>query len=266
MGWVLTDDAEDFVARAGHLLEADPLRHTVSLTVLRQHREGVFTSTWAYYESGDSVSGVASLTVGYPLLLAIVPDHTVGELVEALQGRTIDAVNGQVELARSFATLWSADSHERQGQRLFRLADLRWPELAGEHRLATQDDRELVLEWWIAFGVEAEATTANPASSVDDRLGYGGIVLWLVDGKPVSMAGVSRVSAGMARIGPVYTPPGQRSHGYAAMATAVATDLADQRGATTVCLFTDLANETTNRLYPRLGYEPVEDRLIIAFS
>ncbi len=31
-------------------------------------------------------------------------------------------------------------------------------------------------------------------------------------------------------------------------------------------LFTDLANPVSNRLYERLGYQPVADRLILAFK
>ena len=33
-----------------------------------------------------------------------------------------------------------------------------------------------------------------------------------------------------------------------------------------VVLFTDLANPTINALYVRLGYRPVADRLMLAFS
>jgi hypothetical protein len=33
-----------------------------------------------------------------------------------------------------------------------------------------------------------------------------------------------------------------------------------------VVLFTDLANPTSNALYPRLGYQPVTDTLVLAFN
>jgi len=54
----------------------------------------------------------------------------------------------------------------------------------------------------------------------------------------------------MSRIGPVYTPPEHRGHGYAAAVTAAAARGALERGARQVLLYTDLANPTTNRLYP----------------
>jgi hypothetical protein len=37
-------------------------------------------------------------------------------------------------------------------------------------------------------------------------------------------------------------------------------------GATAVVLFTDLANPTSNSLYQRLGYRPVEDRVSVEFK
>lgn len=37
-------------------------------------------------------------------------------------------------------------------------------------------------------------------------------------------------------------------------------------GVSQVLLFTDLANPTSNALYQRLGYQPVADRLVLAFS
>jgi predicted GNAT family acetyltransferase len=37
-------------------------------------------------------------------------------------------------------------------------------------------------------------------------------------------------------------------------------------GATAVVLFTNLANPTSNSIYQRLGYRPVEDRLVVGFK
>lgn len=68
---------------------------------------------------------------------------------------------------------------------------------------------------------------------------------------------------GAARVGPVYTPPGARGHGYGAGSTYAATLGARAAGAAEVILFTDLANATSNRLYPRLGYVPVGERSMV---
>ena len=93
----------------------------------------------------------------------------------------------------------------------------------------------------------------------------GGELLWEVDGEPVAQAAARAVVAGMSRIGPVYTPPEHRGHGYAAAVTAAAARWALERGARQVLLYTDLANPTTNRLYPRLGFRPRYDALELRF-
>ena len=79
------------------------------------------------------------------------------------------------------------------------------------------------------------------------------------------MAGLTRLSAGQVRVGPVYTPPGLRGNGYAGAVTCEVSQAARDAGAGQVLLFTDLANPTSNALYQRLGYEPVEDRAVWSF-
>ena len=52
---------------------------------------------------------------------------------------------------------------------------------------------------------------------------------------------------------------------FAAFAEEVG-ELATGEGAGSVVLFTDLANPASNALYARLGYRPVEDRVVLLFS
>ena len=51
--------------------------------------------------------------------------------------------------------------------------------------------------------------------------------------------------------------------GYAGAATCAASEAVRAAGAERVLLFTDLANPTSNSLYQRLGYYPVEDSLVV---
>ena len=100
---------------------------------------------------------------------------------------------------------------------------------------------------------------------VDDRLSYRGLTLWEAGGQPVSLAGLTRPAAGQVRVGPVYTPPGQRGQGYGGAVTWAVTRAALDAGVTGVLLFTDLANPTSNALYQRLGYRAVSDRTMYSF-
>jgi predicted GNAT family acetyltransferase len=47
--------------------------------------------------------------------------------------------------------------------------------------------------------------------------------------------------------------------------TAAVSQAALDAGAAEVVLYTDLANPTSNSLYQRLGYRPVEDRVVLRF-
>ncbi len=82
----------------------------------------------------------------------------------------------------------------------------------------------------------------------------------------MSMAGLTEVVAGVGRIAPVYTPREYRKHGYGGAATVAATKLVIERGAKAVTLFTDLANPVSNALYIKLGYQAVEDKVILAIE
>jgi predicted GNAT family acetyltransferase len=48
--------------------------------------------------------------------------------------------------------------------------------------------------------------------------------------------------------------------------TAAVSQAALDAGATHVVLYTDLANPTSNALYERLGYRPVQDRVVLSFA
>ncbi|MEU5475584.1 GNAT family N-acetyltransferase [Streptomyces lydicus] len=102
--------------------------------------------------------------------------------------------------------------------------------------------------------------------ALDDRIADGRCLLWEAGGRPVSMAGITRTLVGTARVAPVYTPPELRGRGYAGAVTAAVSQAAKDSGAQEVLLFTDLANPTSNALYRRLGYRPVEDYLVLTFE
>lgn len=104
---------------------------------------------------------------------------------------------------------------------------------------------------------------------VGDRIAYGGRTLWEVDGRPVSMAGVTRTVERTARVAPVHTPADERGHGCAAGITAEVSRRARPRGAHELFLltdFTDFSGPTGDARCRRLGYRPVEDHLVLSFG
>lgn len=110
----------------------------------------------------------------------------------------------------------------------------------------------------LPLGLIAAIDAASPTDRWLARVDGG---LWLreVDGTPVAMAGAGGPTPNGIRIGAVYTPPDRRRRGYAA---ALVADVAARQlaaGRRFCFLFADVANPTSNRLYLRLGFRPVED-------
>jgi predicted GNAT family acetyltransferase len=143
------------------------------------------------------------------------------------------------------------------------LTEVRQPPhpVQGELRRASEEHRELLVAWERAFVADAgviPSAAAEAERTVERRLAAGSAHLWH-DGQPVSMLALSPQIAGTVRIGPVYTPPEHRRHGYASAAVAAASQGSLARGASRCMLFTDVANATSNRIYAAVGFRRVAD-------
>jgi predicted GNAT family acetyltransferase len=265
MTWHRTHDVEQYLAAAGDLLFADPGLHTVALTVCENARARADGTVFAWWqEPTGEVTGAVSHTPPYPVVLAAVPEHAIRPLVDELSPA---AVNGTAALALQVAAVAAQAQGTtavlRHAERLFRLDTLVPPEVPGSARTAVEADVALLTDWYEAFVAETGVVADDVAESVRDKVSYGGFVLWEADDRPVATSGHSRVAFGNGRIGPVYTPPEHRGHGYGGAVTAAASQQVLDRGAWEVVLFTDLTNPTSNALYPRLGYRPIGDFAIL---
>lgn len=260
----ITTDPRRIAVLVQARLAADPVRATVLGTISLQLHEqrswcaatptgalavrsdpaypACVDGTWTPAELENLTAELARL----PLLRGITgPAPVVTELVKRLRRRT----------ARQVAL------------RLFRLNELQVVfDVAGHPRRAERVDRHLVASWFTAFAAEVGGPVAPVDQAVDAALATGGCWLWhSTDDTTVSLAVRRPVVASSARIGPVYTPPEHRGGGYGSAVTAAATADVLGDGAIPV-LFTDLANPTSNAIYQRLGYQPIEDRLQIEFQ
>ena len=281
MPWFLSDSLPEYSAKVHGLLSERPAEHTILLGAMETLRAagpaafGASTPLFGWWLGPDAKVSAAFLhTPPYSVALTSVPGPDAARaLAQALaaRGRAVDGVNAGPEGAEAFARAWhevTGDAIECQMRnRLFRLGELRWPDPrpAGQARVADRTDRHLLIAWSEAFHREANSGSEDMVAMVDDRLSFQGLTLWEDAGQPVSMAGLTRLAAGQVRVGPVYTPPRLRGKGYAGAVTATVSQAARDAGGSQVLLFTDLANPTSNALYQRLGYQPVEDRAIWSF-
>lgn len=270
--------AAEFRERAGPLLAEDELRHTVPLGVLStlERDAGRYAEQhlWLVEDAG-SIVACAMMTPPFRLLVAGRDGAALDELVAAVRRDRLDVpgVNGPVPEADEFAARWASatgtGTRLARSMRMYATAAVTpTPPAEGAMRAAGDDDRELLAEWAHAFANETglHEGPAEIARSIDARIGADpGIVLWEVGGTAVTVAGASVSSPGIARVGPVYTPPEHRRRGYATSLVAAWTEELLSRDIRRCALFTDLANPASNSIYQAVGYRPVADAAEIDF-
>jgi GNAT superfamily N-acetyltransferase len=259
---------------AGEFLTAREAEHNLIFGILsnieadpNQYEGPPYLATIVH---GDRVVGAAIRTPPWRIVLSEM-DHpgAVHRLVEDLAGEALPGAVGPSEAATHFAEAWvearrpgrpRLNRHERG----FQLTRVIAPKpTTGEMVIARPVHSELVADWLEAF--HEEATLTNP------RQDYGAMAdrwirrqgrtvhLWVDGGRPVSLTGAGGLTPNGIRVGPVYTPPEDRGHGYASNLVAQVSQTLLDSGRTYVFLFTDLANPTSNKIYQAIGYEPVND-------
>jgi FR47-like protein len=283
-------DPGEFLAVAGDYLTADPVVSTVVTTVahrlLALQAEEIAPpcrNWWLVVRNATAVVGAGMRTAPFAPFLLPMPDEAAVALARALheRGEEVLGLNGAlpaVELcAAELTRLGGGRVQVSQHTRLHELGELVWPApVPGGLQAATENDVELVMEWFGAFMGDADEQAGRPrgasAHEAPDRaemlrrLRTGRLWFWITEaGERVHLTGASPPSFGVARVGPVYTPLAQRGRGWASNAVAEISRRIQAEGSR-VCLFTDQANPTSNKIYAALGYRPVADmaNLVIA--
>jgi hypothetical protein len=185
---------------------------------------------------------------------------------DAIQARlALPGMQGPIEPARLFAERWERLTGQRArldaDERIYRLTQVRRVRpVPGAMRRIEENDRPLLRKWLRTFWIEAMGLPDHPYVDEDItnhlRFESSGMYLWQ-DGAAVSLAGYGGPTPHGVRVGPVYTPPEARGHGYASALVATLSQRLLDEGRQFVFLFTDLANPTSNHIYQEIGYEPV---------
>jgi GNAT superfamily N-acetyltransferase len=283
------DDPARFLAIAGERLHADPVVGTVVATIAARdvstRAAGIAPPSDRPYwylvcrDDDGAVTGLAMRTarsLPHPPFMLPMPDDAALALARTLhaRGESVGGINGAlpaVQLCASeVAHLAGGTVSVAQHTRLFKLGTLVEPRpVPGRLEAATQDDLDVVVAWFGAFMADADEQAgrrrgaspheAPPAAELSRRIDAGEIWFWAdAAGRRVHLSVASAPSFGVARIGPVYTPPEERGRGWASAAVAAVSRRLRAAGVE-VCLFTDQANPTSNGIYQALGYEPVVD-------
>ena len=236
----------------------------------------------AQVEEGGAIQFVALQTdPEHNLILSLAQSAEAVTLLAndlAASGVVLRGAQGMTDEIRVFTEIWArlkgCSSHINTPMRSFKLEQvIPVTGVPGHLRRAEAKDRDLLVEWEYAFMREAfpndRHDIAEAAQGIDDFLAaeaaVRGIYVW-DDNGAVSYAAYKGPTPHGIRIGPVYTPPDQRGHGYASACVAGMSQVLLDSGYQFCFLFTDLRNPTSNHIYQVIGYEAVGDFTEYRFS
>ena len=276
-------DPRQFLERAGELLE-DEARNNLIVGIARamnSDRRRYKDVGFFVVENDGLPAAAAMITPPFHLLVSEVSDE------DALRGLaqvvcddrgSIPGVTGDRRTAEAFSSVWTeltgTPAHLEMEQGVFsveRVQEL--PAVPGLPRRATMEDAALIVGWMREFAVEA----LPGGGEASDRLAQitrrrlegaadAGFWLWEVDRTPVAMSGHSGPTNSGIRINGVYTPPNLRRNGYATALVARQSQWLLDNGYQFCCLYTDLANPTSNAIYRRIGYHQVAESAMYRFN
>lgn len=271
-------NSSDFLAQTRHALETDEAANNLMLGIALRLAAGNAPPTWStpYLATvADDAGHLALAAVMTPPAKLVlygegdVWQPTIEPLAQHLldNGWYVPGVLGPSEVAHAFAETWQALTRHpyRVGmrQRVHALRQVIYRgDAAGHLRAATSGDLDLLAAWFAAFHEEALHEAPDAASARDNaerRIAAEDMAVWENDGQVVSMTARSRPTHHGIAVNAVYTPPEQRGRGYATAAVATLSQQLLDEGYDFCCLFTDLSNPTSNRIYQRIGYRPVCD-------
>ncbi|MFI1159116.1 GNAT family N-acetyltransferase [Streptomyces sioyaensis] len=283
--WHLTQDVDDFLARAGDFLRSRPALHNTPLTdieklrIRRAAERDAEATVFGRLEPGGEVRAIFYLTPRGRLGLTPLPAEQTDTLAAHLAGlgHFPSNVIADDDTASAFAESWQRHTGAAPvpfwRTHLYRLGTLTPPQPRpeGQGRITGGEDREQVVCWCREFcvdvGEQSSLDLIDAGSWGDSRFGDRHFTFWETpDGAPVSMAAATSIVGGMVRVDPVYTPAHLRGRGYAGAVTVEVSRAALAAGATDIVLFTNPANPTSNALYQRIGYIHVADFAGYKFS
>jgi predicted GNAT family acetyltransferase len=267
-------DAENFLRNTQVGLESNEAANSLMLGVcLRLIRYPERVKTPPCLKTVEDEKGLVLASMMTPPHKLVVYGHQ-GDLDEGArvlaedlvsEGWKVPGVLGPREVVRRVVERWAEITEQRceveRQQRVYELRKVKNPMPgSGRLRLATATDIELVAEWRYEFHIEifGEADREEACRAVELGIEDGNIYLW-EDERPVSVAMKTRPTSNGVSVSLVYTPLELRGRGYATACVGELSRLLLESGWGYCALFADLTNVAANRVYQRIGYEPVCD-------
>jgi len=274
-------DTQSFIQRVGAFLRQREVEHNLMLglckELLSENSRYELPPFHCIVETNDGrVLAVALRTPPHHLILSHCDDlRVIPSIVDACLavGQEIEGVLGMPEQTLRFAEEWRIRSgcgmKLKMRQMLHQLDRVVPPERAvrGKMVAAQANDQALLEYWYAAFQMEVHGTfpvewfSAKQKEYMSHRLAQKPTFhfLWWAGARPVCWVSFRATTERVVRIAPVYTPPSARGRGYASALVAAVSLTVLERGFSYCSLYTDLANPTSNAIYQRVGYQPLQE-------
>jgi predicted GNAT family acetyltransferase len=232
----------------------------------------------AVFSEGARTQAIALCTPPWPVIISYQDpppaEHILRAMLldmqESLQ-EDFTGLSGNKEFVSRLTSQWEKDTGRKaflkMAMRIYKLEEvIPVRGVPGKMRPVQETDQKLVQDWYTDFSRAAGNEDPDPEYVQKQVKAYltaepiqRGLMIWEVNGSPVSMAGYAGPTPNGIRIGAVYTPPDLRNNGYASAVTAGLSQYLLEQGKDFCFLFTDLLNLTSNKIYQQIGYRPVCD-------
>jgi hypothetical protein len=269
----MTSDPDKFRRAAEGYLRARGAEGILLLAALRGVRGERPLHGWFASHDGAEVRGAFLHDTPSPLLIIGGAPEVAAALAPGLYQarRHVCGVDATPQAADAFAAAWAPRTGTaprlRRHVKVYRWAGPQ-PQAEGPTglaRLATPDDRPLLVDWLRACGIEAGDFSGRPEDLAEDLLAYEGAILWEVGGHVVALGTFTRPVEHAVRLGLIYTPHSARHHGFAAAVTVAATRAALARPEVREVLLISDGTGPVRRA-AGLGYELASERIELSFG
>ena len=260
------------------LLECDEIKNNLPLGILLNLAPGRIPLYMAMVLRNEIPLLVLLQTNQYQLIVSRLSEISSEEIAQVADKLCEHSVNVDEMvgkecvvklLAEKMAEKLHCQAQVKMLQGVYGLRHLeKWAEHSqGKLEMATERDEDWLYEWFTHFGEDTflPVSKEEAAQLVQGAIHRKQLYLWIVDGRPVSMARITRPTKTNAAISWVYTPPERRNRGYATNIVAALTEHLLNSGYQTVSLFTDLANPTSNKIYREIGFEQLTNLVVMSF-
>ena len=269
IGVVRYRDAAAFLTAAGEFLLSAESENNLILGIaleLANQRPSAESPTYfgAVYR-GQRIEGCAFSSVPDRLGITGMPGDVIGSLATDAGSvcRDVTSLGGPEPAVAPFAAGFAAATGRRallgMRQRIHELRAVMPPARPAPGRLRPARESEAdTLTPWVGEMLSLVGDSREAADLTRERIQRRDLFVW-EDGGPVSMAGWTGKTPNGVRVNIVYTPAALRGRGYATAAVAALSQHLLDQGNRYCCLYTDLANPTSNAIYHRIGYRPIRD-------